>query len=182
MWQKHVIILSTLLALSSFASMAELQSGMFESANLQVISDEDQASMQHIKHQIANDFAHFKNINDVHVFLDKVKLLVQKHPKNVAFAQGDLKELLKFLSQESITRLVRLDSEPFVLPLSDERLALAQRALDDDELSRKLFSAPLRSLLEARKQQVNRSEDGNHKDGNFFTSFWCKISGGCSNQ
>lgn len=153
-----------------------------DSPALRIISDEDQQLMQSIKHHIAVDYSEFKTVNEVHAFLDKVKLLVQKHPKNVAFAQSDLRELFKFLSQESVARLIRVDTEPFVMPISDDKIAYAQRALDDDELTRKLFSGPLRSLMEARRQQVSRAEDGNHKDGNFFANFWCKISGGCSNQ
>lgn len=153
-----------------------------DSPALRMISDEDQQLMQSIKHHIGNEYSDFKTINEVHAFLDKVKLLVQKHPKNVAFAQADLRELLKFLSQESVARLIRVDTEPFVMPISDDKIVYAQRAVDDDELTRKLFGGPLRSLIEARRQQVSRAEDGNHKDGNFFANFWCKISGGCSNQ
>lgn len=154
---------------------------IFESPALRMISDEDQANMQHIKHHIESDFSNFKTINEVHAFLDKVKLLIQKHPKNVAFAQADLKDLHKFLSQDIITRLIRVDAEPFIMPIGDDRVAIAQRAVDDDELTRKLFGGPLRSMIETKRQQMNRTEDGNHKDGNFFTNFWCRISGGCSN-
>lgn len=157
-------------------------SSTLESPALRLVSDEDLQLMQQIKHHIANEYSEFKSVNEVHAFLDKVKLLVQKHPKNVAFAQAELRELLKFLSQESVARLIRLDSEPFVMPISEDRIPLAQRAVDEDELTRKLFGGPLRSLVEARRQQVSRTEDGNHKDGNFFASFWCKISGGCPNQ
>lgn len=155
---------------------------MLDSPALQVISDADKALMQEIKHHITVDFTEFKSINDVHMFLDNVKLLVQKHPKNVAFAQANLKELLKFLSQEIITKLIRVDTDPFVMPLTEDKFALAQRAVDEDELTRKLFGAPLRSLIEARRQQLSRTEDGNHKDGNFFSNFWCKLSGSCPNQ
>lgn len=159
---------------SNFASI-------IESPALRVISDEDSRSMQTIKYQIENEFADFKTINEVHSFLDKVKLLVQKHPKNLAFAQGDVKELHKFLSSEMVTRLIRVDSELFVLPIADDRMPLVQRAIDEDELIRKLFGGPYRSLVEAKLQQRTRNEEGNHKDGNFFSNFWCKISGGCSN-
>lgn len=152
--------------------------GPFDSAGLRVISDADAADLANIKYHIANDYSEFKTVDEAIAFLDKVKLLVQKHPKNVAFAQDELKDLFKFLSQEIVTKLIRLDTDPFILPISDERLALAQRALEEDELTRKLFSAPVRSLVEARKQP--RPDDGgNHKDGNFFTNFWCKLSGGC---
>mgnify|MGYP001019911256 CR=1 FL=1 len=167
------------------SSLSESQAGIMtalDSPALRMISDEDQANLQQIKYQIANEYSDFKTINEVHAFLDKVKLLVQKHPKNVAFAQGDLKELLKFLSQESVTRLIRVDTDPFIMPISDDKIPIAQRAIDEDELTRKLFGAPMRSLMEAKRQQVSRAEDGNHKDGNFFTNFWCKISGSCSNQ
>jgi len=154
---------------------------IIDSPALRVISDEDATTMQNIKHHIENEFANFKSINEVHAFLDKAKLLVQKHPKNVAFAQGDLKDLYKFLSSEMVTKLIRVDTEPFVLPIADDKMPLAQRAIDDDELTRKLFGGPLRSLIEAKRQQISRTEEGNHKDGNFFSNFWCKISGGCSN-
>lgn len=154
---------------------------IFDSVALKIISEDDQANMKHIKQQIEDDFAKFKTINEVHSFLDRVKTLVQKHPKNVAFAQDDLKELHKFLSQEDVTRLIRVDTEPFIMPISDDRMPMAQRAVDEDELTRKLFGGPLRSLVEAKKQQVSHHSDGNHKDGNFFSNFWCKISGGCSN-
>lgn len=154
-----------------------------DSPSLRVVSDEDQAIMSHIKYQIANDYSDFKTIDEVHAFLEKVRLLVQKHQKNTAFAQGDLKELLKFLSQEIVTRLIRVDTEPFIMPISDDKLPFAQRAIDEDELTRKLFGGPLRSLVEAKRQQISRGEDGNHRDGNFFANIWCKISGGChSNQ
>lgn len=154
----------------------------FDSPALKIISDEDQNSLQQIKYHIDQDFVNFRSINEVHAFLDKVKLLVQKHPKNVAFAQGDLKELLKFLSQEIVTRLIRVDTEPFIMPLSDDKVPYAQRAVDEDELTRKLFGGPLRSFIEAKRQQVSRNDDGNHKDGNFFANIWCKITGSCSNQ
>lgn len=153
-----------------------------DSPALRIISDQDEAELAQIKHQIANEYSDFKTIDEVLMFLDKVKLLVQKHPKNVAFAQGDLKELLKFLSQESVTKLIRVDTEPFILPISDEKLLVAQRAIEEDELTRKLFGGPVRSLVETRRQQSLRPEDGNHKDGNFFTNFWCKLSGGCPHQ
>lgn len=152
----------------------------FDSPSLRMISDEDQSNMQQIKYHIANEYSDFKNIDEVISFLEKVRVLVQKHPKNLAFAQGDLKELLKFLSQESVTKLIRVDTEWFhPTPVDVDRLAVAQRAIEEDELTRKLFGAPVRSLVEARRQQLSRAEDGNHKDGNFFTNFWCKISGGC---
>lgn len=163
------------------ANAASNLAAHFDSPALRIISDEDQAVMQHIKHQIDDDFANFKSINEVHNFLDKVKLLVQKHPKNVAFAQADLKDLQRFLSQEMVTRLIRVDTEPFIMPISDDRMPLAQRAIDEDELTRKLFSGPLRSLIEVKRQQVSRAEDGNHRDGNFFSNFWCKLSGSCPN-
>lgn len=154
----------------------------YDAQTLRMISDEDQANMQHIRHHIDEDFAKFKTVNEVHAFLDKVNLLAQKHPKNLAFAQGDLKDLHKFLTQEIVTKLIRVDAEPFVMPISDDKMQIAQRAIDEDELTRKLFSGPLRSLIEAKKQQVSRTETGNHGDGgNFFTNFWCKISGNCSN-
>lgn len=155
---------------------------ILEAASLRVLSDEDQAYMQQIKYHIANEYSEFKTVSDVHSFLDKVKLLVQKHPKNVAFAQGEIKELFKFLSQEIVTRLIRVDTDPFVMPISDERMTLAQRAIDEDELTKKLFGGPLRNWAELRRQQNARQEGGNHKDGNFFTSIWCKLSGNCSNQ
>lgn len=154
---------------------------LLDSPNLRIISDEDESLMQIIKRQIDDEFSSFKSINDVHSFLDKVKLLVQKHPKNVAFAQGDLKDLQKFLTQEIVTKLIRVDADPFSMPISDEKMPIAQRALEEDELTRKLFSGPLRSLIEAKRQQVSRAEDGNHRDGNFFSNFWCKISGSCPN-
>lgn len=154
----------------------------FDSAAFRIISDEDQNIMQQIKHHIDDEFANFKSINEVHTFLDKVKLLVQKHPKNVAFAQGDLKDLQRFLSQEIVTRLIRVDTEPFIMPISDERMPLAQRAIDEDELTRKLFSGPLRSLVELKRQQVSRAEDGNHRDGrNFFANLWCSMTNSCPN-
>lgn len=148
---------------------------------LRVISDEDKSSMEHIASEISRNYENFNTINDVHTFLDKVKLLVQKHPKNIAFAQGNLKELYKLLSSEEVTRLIRVDTDPFVIPIADERTPVALRAVEDDELTRKLFGRALRSLIENRKQSVSRTDDGNHKDGNFFTSFWCKISGSCNN-
>lgn len=162
------------------SAMANLAS-VIDSPALRVISDEDATTMQHIKYHIGNEFANFKSINEVHAFLDKAKLLVQKHPKNVAFAQGDLKDLYKFLNSEIVTKLIRVDTDPFILPIADDKIPFAQRAIDDDELTRKLFGGPLRSLIEAKRQQLSRSEEGNHKDGNFFSNFWCKISGGCSN-
>ena len=159
------------------ASLAAL----LESPALQIISDEDQANVQAINRHIEEAFANFKTLNEVHAFLDKVKLLVQKHPKNVAFARGDLKHLHKFLSSEIVTRLIRVDTEPFILPIGDDRLPIAQRAVDEDELTGRLFGAPLRKLVEAKKQQLSRTEDGSHKDSNIFTSFWCRILGSCSN-
>lgn len=176
-----------LLAIATIGAFAapEVHSGSsfaaLDSPALRMISDDDQATLQQIKYHISNDYSEFKQINEVHAFLDKVKLLVQKHPKNVAFAQGDLKELFKFLSQESVTKLIRVDTDPFIMPIGDDKIPFALRAIDEDELTRKLFGAPMRSLVEAKKQQLNRHDDGNHKDGNFFTSFWCKISGGCNN-
>lgn len=151
-----------------------------DSPALRVISDDDQATMQSIKHHIEYDFADFKTLEEVHSFIDKLRNLVQKHPVNIALAKGDLKDLHKFLSQEVVAKLYRIDTEPFKLPLGDDRIPYAQMALDDDDLTRKLFGGPLRSLVEMRRQQVSRAENGNHKDGNFFTNFWCKISG-CSN-
>lgn len=156
--------------------------GQLDSPQYRMVSDEDQANMAHIKNQISNDYADFKSIDEVHSFLEKVRLLVQKHPRNIAFAQGDLKDLHKFLSQEIVVKLIRVDNEIFNMPITDDRLQLAQRAVDDDDLIRKLFGGPLRSLVEAKRNQMTRGEDGNHKDGNFFTSFWCKISGGCQNN
>lgn len=153
---------------------------VLDSPALKIVSDEDSQSMQQIKYHMDNEYAKFKNIDDVVNFLEKVRTLVQKHPKNTAFAQGDLKDLLKFLSQESVIRLIRVDTDPFYpIPFGEDKIALAQRALEEDELTRKLFEGPIRSLIEARRQQLSRAEDGNHKDGNFFTNFWCKISGGC---
>lgn len=162
------------------SAMTNLAS-VIDNPNLRVISDEDSTTMQNIKYHIENEFSNFKTINEVHAFLDKAKLLVQKHPKNVAFAQGDLKDLYKFLSSEMVTRLIRVDTDPFILPIADDKMPLAQRAIDDDELTRKLFGGSLRSLIEAKKQQMTRTEEGSHRDGNFFSNFWCKISGGCSN-
>lgn len=154
----------------------------FESPAYRVISDEDRMNMQYVKTQIEEGFSGFKDISQVHDFLDKVKLLVQKHPKNVAFAQGDLKELHKFLSQEMVTKLIRVDTTPFELPISEEKMVFAQRAVDEDDLIGKLFGGPLRSLVEAKQRQMTtRTDDGNHRDGNFFSNFWCKISGNCSN-
>lgn len=152
-----------------------------ESAQLRVVSDDDQKLMEIIKHHISRDYADFKSFNEVFSFLDKVKLLVQKHPKNVAFAQGDLRDLFKFLSQESVTKLARVDIEPFAMPITDDKIPLAWHAIEEDELTGKLFSGPLRVLVEVRKQELTKLEPANHKDGNnFFTTFWCKISGGCS--
>lgn len=168
---------------SSSALTSSNLASTLDSPALKIISDDDFATMQQIKFHIQNDYSEFKNIDDVISFLEKVKLLVQKHPKNVAFAQNDLKELLKLLSQESVTKLIRFDTDPFhPTPIGDDKMALAQRALEEDELARKLFGGPIRSLVEARRQQLSRAEDGNHKDGNFFTNFWCKISGGCPHQ
>lgn len=150
-----------------------------DSQALKLLSSEDQANMEVIKFHIGKDYSDFKSIQEVVNFLEKVSLLVQKHPKNLAFAKGDLKEMHKFLSQESIARLIRVDTEPFHPVPVGEKMLVAQRAMEEDELTRKLFGGPMRSLEESRKQQVIRTEDGNHKDGNFFTSFWCKISGGC---
>lgn len=154
---------------------------VFDNPALRLVSDEDQANMQQIKSQIANDFSDLKSIKEVIAFLDDVKLLVQKHPKNVAFAQGDLKELFKFLSQEIVTRLIRVDTDPFAAPLTDDRIPWAQRAVEEDELTRRLFAIPLQSHIEAKRQQTARA-DGNHKDGgNFLASWWCKITN-CSNN
>lgn len=180
----------SLLTVASVASLTDSHTSAaagslaaLDSPALRIISDQDQADVQQIKYHIANEYSDFKTINEVIAFLDKVKLLVQKHPKNIAFAQGDLKEVLKFLSQETVTKLIRVDTDPFVMPISEDKIPLAQRAIDEDELTRKLFSGPVRSLVEVRRQQLSRgSEDSNHKDGNFFTNFWCKISGGCQNQ
>lgn len=147
-----------------------------------IISDEDQSSMNYIKNEISHNYQDFNNINEVHSFLDKVKLLVQKHPKNVAFAQGNVKELFKLLSSEEVTRLVRLDTDQFVMPLPEERVAVAQRAIEEDELTRKLFGRPLTSLIENRKQASARPDDQSHKpEGSFFSTMWCKISGSCNN-
>lgn len=151
------------------------------SGDLKVISDQDQQDMQQVKYHIANEYSEFKNIPEVLNFIEKVRLLLQKYPRNNFFAQGELKELLKFLSQESVHRVNRLDDGPFTMPISDDRIPLAQRAVEEDELTRKLFAGPLRSLIEARRQQNARAEDGNHKDGNFFANFWCKLSGNCPN-
>ena len=167
---------------SSFVGAQPAGSGLVDSQAPKYLSDQDQTDMQQVKHHIANEYSDFKTIQEVMDFLDKVKLLVQKHPKNVAFAQGDYKELFKFLSQEIVTKLIRVDTDPFMMPISEDRIPIAQRAIDEDDLSRKLFAGPLRSLIEARRQQLSRTEDGNHKDGNFFTGIWCKISGSCSNQ
>lgn len=155
-------------------------SAHLDSPALRVISDEDKSNLQTIKHHIQKDYTEFKSINEVHAFLDKVKLLVQKHPKNVAFAQDELKELLKFLSQETVTQLIRIDTDPFVMPIDDSRLKVAQDAVSEDELTGKLFGYPLRSLIESRKQH-NRHDEGNHKDGNFFSNFWCKMTNTCNN-
>jgi hypothetical protein len=168
-------------AVAEQSAAVQHMNAQFESPAYRVISDEDRALMQQVKNQIEDDFSSFKDVDEVHKFLDKVKLLVQKHPKNVAFAQGDLKELHKFLSQEMVTKLIRVDTMPFEMPISDERMVFAQRAVDEDELTRKLFGGPLRSLAEAKRQHHSRTEDGNHRDGNFFSNFWCKISGNCSN-
>lgn len=183
----RLIIIQLILASSTLlvASAAAVEpnspvAAVFDSPALKLVSDEDQQNMQQIKSQIANDYADLKSIKEVLAFLDDVKLLVQKHPKNVAFAQGDLKELLKFLTQETVTRLIRVDTDPFTLPISDDRIPIAQRAVDEDELTRKLFGGPLHSLVEAKRQQTARA-DGNHKDGNFFANFWCKLSG-CNNN
>lgn len=149
--------------------------------DLRVISDQDQQDLQQVKYHVASEYAEFKNIPEVLNFIEKVRVLLQKYPRNVAFAQGELKDLLKFLSQESVHKINRLDDGPFIMPISDDRIPLAQRAVEEDEMTRKLFSGPLRSLVEARRQQNARAEDGNHKDGNFFANFWCKLSGNCSN-
>lgn len=145
---------------------------------LSVISDEDQASVTQIKHHMTKDFSDLKSVDEVLSFLDKVKLLIQKHPKNVAFAQNDLKELHKFLSQDSIVKLARVDTEPFIAPISEDKIAVAQRAIEADELTGKLFSAPIRSLIDSRRQSANHN--GSHdKDSSFFSNFWCKLSGNC---
>ena len=172
------------LGLLGFVSAGALQEqnaiAMLDGPAFRLVSDEDQMLMKQVKHHIEEDFVSFKNINDVHIYLDKVKLLFQKHPKNVAFAQGDLKELHSFLSKEIVNKLYRVDAEPFVMPIGDETLPLAQRAVENDELVRKLFGGPLRSLIESKRQNLAGKEEGSHKDGNFFTNFWCKISN-CSN-
>jgi hypothetical protein len=160
-----------------------------------VVSDEDRATMQRVKSLLETNFSapSFKELDEVHKFLGQVRLLAHRHPKNVAFARAELKELHQLLSQEPVTRLVRLDASPFEAPVSsDERLALAQRAADEDELTGKLFGGPLRSLAEEaerrrrrqQQQQHARTEDaagGQHRDGNFFVNLWCKISGECPN-
>lgn len=183
------MFLSQLLLIGALvhAAPSELQAGSASalaaldlSPALRIISDEDQRSLQQIREHISNGYSEFKQINEVHAFLDKVKLLVQKHPKNTAFAQADLKELLQFLSTETVTKLIRVDTDPFIMPITDDKIPFAQRAIDEDDLSRKLFGGPLRSLVEMRKQQLSRPEDGNHKDGNFFQNFWCKLTG-CNN-
>lgn len=149
-----------------------------DSPAYKLVSDEDSSTMQLIKYHIQNDFSEFKTIDEVVSFLEKVRVLVHKHPKNTAFAQGDLKDLFKFLSQETVAKLMRVDTEPFnPIPVGEDKMALAHRALEEDELVRKLFGVPIRSLVEARRQLSSRTEDGDHKDGNFFTNFWCKISG-----
>lgn len=166
----------------SEGAVAALQSdgGPFDTPALRLVSDSDAADQSQIKHHIANDYSEFKTIDEVTSFLDKVKLLVQKHPKNVAFAKDDLKELLKFLSSEVVTKLIRVDTDQFVQPLSDDKLLVAQRAIDEDELTRKLFGVAVRSVEEKRRTASARPEDGgNHKDGNFFTNIWCKVSGSC---
>ena len=151
-----------------------------DSPSLRIISDDDKANMEQVKYHIANEYADFKNIDEVLAFLGKVQILVQKHPRNIAFAQGELKEMHKFLSQESVTKLLRVDTDLFhPVPMGDDRVALAQRAIEEDDLTRKLFGGPMRSLVESRKQQVSKADEGNHKDGNFFANVWCKISGGC---
>lgn len=171
--------------LTSAASTSDsVSSNVFASLDspaYRLVSDEDASTMQLIKYHIQNDFSEFKTIDEVVSFLEKVRSLVHKHPKNIAFAQGDLKDLFKFLSQEIIAKLIRVDTEQFYpIPVGEDKMALAHRALEEDELVRKLFGVPVRSLVEARRQQLSRAEDGNHKDGNIFTSFWCKISG-CNN-
>lgn len=167
------------LAGSRVSSLSPAASGHHD--QIKVMSEQDQQDLQQVKYHIANEYTEFKNIGEVLNFIEKVRVLLQKYPRNVAFAQGDLKELYKFLSQESVHKLNRLDDGPFQLPISDDRIPLAQRAVEEDELTRKLFAGPLRSLVEARRQQNARAEDGNHKDGNFFVNFWCKLSGNCPN-
>lgn len=179
-----LVVLSASTHYIQAASITDLTSQdllKLDSAQLKVVSDDDQKLMEIIKHHITRDFAEFKSFHEVFNFLDKVKLLVQKHPKNVAFAQGELRDLFKFLSQESVTKLARVDTEPFTMPITDDKIPLAWHAIEEDELTGKLFSGPLRSLVEMRKQELTKLEPTNHKDGNnFFTTFWCKISGGCS--
>lgn len=148
-----------------------------DSSAYKIVSDEDSQTMQLIKNQMNNDYQ-FKSIDEVISFLEKVRILVQKHPKNIAFAQGDLKDLYKFLSQEIVTKLIRVDTDPFYpIPDGEDKMALANRALEEDDLVRKLFGVPFRSLVEARRRNSARADNGDHKDGNFFTNFWCKISG-----
>lgn len=168
---------------ASFTELTNSDLAHLESSTLRMVSAEDRNNMEQIKYAISNDFSEFKTIQEVQSFLDTVRLLVQKHPKNTAFARDEQKELFKFLSQEIIGRLIRVDADPFIMPISDDKIPLAQKAIDDDELTKKLFGAPLRSFIETKKQQLARSEDGkNVKDGNFFNNFWCKISGSCSHQ
>lgn len=159
------------------------QAAQFDSPAYKIISDEDRANMQLAKNHIEAEFANFKNVDEVFKFLDMVKLLVQKHPKNIAFAQGDLKDLHKFLSQEMVTRLIRVDTLPFEMPLNDDnKMSLANRAVQEDELLRKLFGGPLRTLDDERQREKLRpTGDGSHRDGNFFANFWCRLSGNCSN-
>lgn len=159
----------------------QMSVGQFDLPTLKLVSDDDLQVMQEIRAHIDREFYPLKSVDEVHILLEKVKTLAQKHPKNVAFAGGDLRELHKFLSLEIVGRLVRVDADPFILPISDERMPLAKRAIEDDDLVKKLFSRPLSSLIESRKQQLSRSDSSNHRDGNFFANFWCKISGTCSN-
>lgn len=182
MYRKSIFTLTLAMLCVGCVRAGGPSDAQFDHQALKMISDEDMANMRHIVHHMDKDYSEFKSVDEVHMFLDKVKLLVQKHPKNVAFASGDLKALFKLLSEERTTKLIRVDTEPFVMPITDERMQIAQRAIESDELTRKLFGGPVRALVEARRQHLSRAEGGDHKDGNFFTNFWCKISGGCSNQ
>lgn len=148
---------------------------------MSVVSDDDLASQKQIKYHIGNGFTSLKTIDEALSLLDKVRLLIQKHPKNVASASGNMRELHNFLSNETITKLARVDVDPFLPPLTDDKIALAQHAVDEDELTRTIFGVPLRSVIESRKQS-SKSDSSQDKDSNFFQNFWCKLSGSCTNQ
>lgn len=166
---------------ASLTEMTRQHYDLIDSSQYKVVSDEDQKLVETVKHHITTNFVDLKTFPEVFGFLEKVKLLVQKHPKNIAFAQGDLKELMKFLTQDMVTKLIRVDTEPFTLPLTDDKIPLAWHAMEEDDLVKNLFGVPLRLVVEQRKLELTKSEPTNHKDNNnFFANFWCKISGGCS--